>query len=371
MKKILLAISGTTPQIITETIYALWEQNNMPDAIYILTTQAGKDRLYNELLCNGQGYFYAFCKEYDIDSSKIDFKIENILVPCNYFGESLKDIRTEEDSTLFLQLCLEQTFKLTSNSEDKVFFSIAGGRKTMGASLTLATQYYGRKHDRLFHLLIQSEFEYSKNFYYPPKKPVWIELKDQKNEPIQKSTEFAKITLTRIPFFSVRDRLSESNLKSPVLPQEILSQIDIISTIPFLRLHYRTCTIEWNNKTIKMQPVLFALYVYFAKYKKEACYYDEFVLSFEELEKNSQKLIDIYYEICKYIPQKEIPKSSTGILNMSVENFNSSKAKINKELKKAFGTSASKDVCIASFGKKLNMKFGINLQSDHIEINKE
>ena len=56
---------------------------------------------------------------------------------------------------------------------------------------------------------------------------------------------------------------------------------------------------------------------------------------------------------------------------MSVENFNSSKAKINKELKKAFGTSASKDVCIASFGKKLNMKFGINLQSDHIEINKE
>lgn len=67
MKKILLAACGKTPQIITETLYALWDKGQFPDCIRILTTKAGKEAIYASLLHPEHGIFYKFCVEYGID----------------------------------------------------------------------------------------------------------------------------------------------------------------------------------------------------------------------------------------------------------------------------------------------------------------
>ena len=55
MKRILLAVCGKTPQIITETLYALWDKGEFPQVIKIFTTRTGKEALYTKLLDPARG----------------------------------------------------------------------------------------------------------------------------------------------------------------------------------------------------------------------------------------------------------------------------------------------------------------------------
>ncbi|MBW2021016.1 MAG: TIGR02584 family CRISPR-associated protein, partial [Deltaproteobacteria bacterium] len=45
MKNILLAVTGLSPQVITETLFALHQQNRTVDAIHIITTRQGKEKI--------------------------------------------------------------------------------------------------------------------------------------------------------------------------------------------------------------------------------------------------------------------------------------------------------------------------------------
>jgi hypothetical protein len=54
-------------------------------------------------------------------------------------------IADEEDNERLLELCLSLTFQFTRDPGTAVFFSIAGGRKTMSACLMTAAHLYGRR----------------------------------------------------------------------------------------------------------------------------------------------------------------------------------------------------------------------------------
>jgi len=181
MKNVLLAVTGLSPQVITETLYALHQNNRTVETIHVITTRDGKERIYAELLSGNSGHYFRYLKEYNIKPSAIDFGHSNIHVITDEYGNEIADIITEPDNEHLLKKCLELAFHFTSDPDNCVFFSVAGGRKTMSSCLTLATQMYGRPQDRLYHVLVSPEFESSRDFYYPPKKSRTIELLD-KNE---------------------------------------------------------------------------------------------------------------------------------------------------------------------------------------------
>ena len=54
-KEVLIFVAGTTPQIITETIYALSQKHTAvsPDAIFIITTSTGRRKIEDTLLKQG------------------------------------------------------------------------------------------------------------------------------------------------------------------------------------------------------------------------------------------------------------------------------------------------------------------------------
>jgi len=168
-RNILIAVSGLTPQIITETMYGLMVVRKIPlHEIYIITTRTGEEKLNNSLL-NANGPFYQFCAEYEILPHEI--RIKPILIKSKQ-GEVLDDIRTREDNEAMAETIMETMFKLTRDDQTRVFASIAGGRKTMSAYMALAMQLFGRKQDRLTHVLIwPPELESDKNFYFPPREP--------------------------------------------------------------------------------------------------------------------------------------------------------------------------------------------------------
>ena len=63
MKRVLLAVCGLTPQIITETLYALHCEGRLPQRVVVLTTRAGRERCLNTLF-GGPGMLHRFFDDY-------------------------------------------------------------------------------------------------------------------------------------------------------------------------------------------------------------------------------------------------------------------------------------------------------------------
>ncbi len=127
-----------------------------------------------------------FCK---VMSHKLDgqiYKLKNKETPngnvildtiCSTDGTELDDIYTKQDSEDTADFILNKVKELCRKGDplnnDILHVSIAGGRKTMSFYAGYALSLFGRIHDRLSHVLIESEpnkpseFEKSRNFYFP------------------------------------------------------------------------------------------------------------------------------------------------------------------------------------------------------------
>ena len=163
MKNILLAVVGLTPQVITEALYALHQEGRAVNAIHIITTRGGKEAIHARLLASGQGAYYRYLKDYDLDPLGIEFGPENVHVLADHHGIEIDDIIGTEENEILLQTCLDHTCRLTASKDTAVYFLIAGGRKTMSACLAVAAQFYGRPQDRVYHVLNFSPIHCSGN----------------------------------------------------------------------------------------------------------------------------------------------------------------------------------------------------------------
>ena len=77
MKSILLAVSGMNPQVITETLFALHQTGRRVDAMHVVTTRRGKERIHASLLPPDAQYL-RLLREYGIDSGSSSFGFENV-----------------------------------------------------------------------------------------------------------------------------------------------------------------------------------------------------------------------------------------------------------------------------------------------------
>ena len=62
-RNILVTVTGMSPQIVTETLYALVVQQQwLPDEVHVLTTGAGAEKIRTALFADG--HFARFCADY-------------------------------------------------------------------------------------------------------------------------------------------------------------------------------------------------------------------------------------------------------------------------------------------------------------------
>jgi CRISPR-associated protein (TIGR02584 family) len=208
-RRILLAVSGLTPQIVTETLYALAvgaEDPFVPTEIHLLSTNEGAMRARLLLLSERPGWFYRLCEDYQLQG--IDFSERNIHTLQDDHGQLLEDIRTANDNRCAADFITEQIRGLTADSESALHVSLAGGRKTMGFYAGYALALYGRPQDRLSHVLVPPEFEFANDFFYPTPVSRVIEGKDKR--PLDAAN--AKLMLAEIPFVRMRQGLPTSLL---------------------------------------------------------------------------------------------------------------------------------------------------------------
>ncbi|MCG3158192.1 MAG: hypothetical protein DKINENOH_04833 [bacterium] len=265
-RHLLISVLGRTPQILTETLYALGVVRKIPiSEIWVISTQEGQREAIDRLLHPEAGHFHQLKRDYPEALAPAVFTPTHILVARDGLLQ-VADIRQREHSEAFLELIMRVLWEKTALPEVALHCSLAGGRKTMSTYLALALQLLARPQDRLYHVLVDPpELENHPDFFYPPRKRKWLTLPQGRRV----DSRQARVHLVDIPFIRLRERLPLSGRTTAVGYRQLLewvqAEIDQAIALPALRLNLRHCTLQVGGTSIRLQPQRFCLYWYFAE----------------------------------------------------------------------------------------------------------
>lgn len=267
-REILIFVAGATPQIITETIYALAMQSPpvYADELHIITHSRGKQRIMETLV--HEGILQQLCREYGIPP--LTLTSDHIRVICDENGTELHDIRTTDDNehagdqiTAFLrdQACDPQV---------RLHCSLSGGRKTMTYYMGIAFQLFARQWDRLYHIMVAPEFEKVEQFFYPPKQPQQLTVRNGNNETTF-STADANVSLVQLPMIYLRDKLPLQATALRQIVAEGQKEIDMAATQRPVRINLAERTLYIGDTLIDLSPIQLMLYTTFLQLKQQPC----------------------------------------------------------------------------------------------------
>jgi len=207
-RRILLAVTGLSPQVVTETLCALVTAPDpfIPSEVHLITTSEGAERARLALLSDDPGWFQRLRRDYDLP--EIAFDAAHIHVLAGPDRAPLNDIRSPEENAHAADFITEIVRGLSADEHSALYASIAGGRKTMGYYLGYALSLYGRPQDRLSHVLVGEPFESSWDFFYPTPYERIVTTRDNKLA----DCADAQVTLADIPFVRLRHGLPDALL---------------------------------------------------------------------------------------------------------------------------------------------------------------
>ena len=263
-REIFIFIAGATPQVITETIYALGtlKQPVYPAELYVITTSEGRKRAEETLVHEGK--LNALGQELGHKLPLIT--PESFIVPRDADGRELSDIRNEDDNERMGDLIMSFIREKTSDPYARLHCSIAGGRKTMSFYLGAALQMFGRSWDRLYHVLVSPEFESLPGFYFKPKKDSVIAARGKKLH-----TKDAVITLAELTFIRLREKVVAEGDKYRDLIRRGQKDIDAAIARPMLRINMKEGRVFVGKTEVPLSMLLFSIYAMYAKRKVEHC----------------------------------------------------------------------------------------------------
>jgi hypothetical protein len=177
-------------------------------------------------------------------------------------GAPLPDIRTIEDNEAAADAITEHIRELTQSDDSALHVSIAGGRKTLGFFVGYALSLYGRRQDRLSHVLVTQPYESHPDFYYPTPYSRVIHTFPPDSRPLD--TQNAEITLAEIPFVRLRDGLPKPLLQGRTRFSEVIAQAQRSLDPPELILDRATRRIRCSGIDVELKPIDFAFYAWFA-----------------------------------------------------------------------------------------------------------
>ncbi|GAB3375331.1 CRISPR-associated ring nuclease Csm6 [Azotobacter armeniacus] len=222
MQSILLAVTGMSPQVITETLYAIHREGlPWPSRIELITTRIGAAKARQGLL--EHGHLARLCNELRRPLPVLDERQSWVVSTPD--GQPVDDARNLEDHEALADFILARVRDLTADPRSSLHASLAGGRKTMTFYLGYAMSLFGRAQDKLSHVLVSPSFEGHPDFYYPSREQAAIRLPDgSRLEPAQ-----AQVELADIPFIRHRHSL-------PGLLQEVGTEIRFRDLVRLINL---------------------------------------------------------------------------------------------------------------------------------------
>jgi len=234
-KRVLIAVTGESPQVVTETIFALSQLPKpfLPTQVIIVTTGLGAQRAGEALVSSSgaRGQIAELCAQYHMPF--IDFSRASIRVSTDPQGRATQDAQTETELVRMGDLILKTLCEFAPDPLAAIHLSLAGGRKTMSYYAGQAMSLVGRPQDRLSHVILSDRrFESSPDFYFPPKRPVPISVYDKSIGARQMvSTADVAVHIADVPFLRLRELLGRHAPAEPGTAKPLSEMIAEANTV--------------------------------------------------------------------------------------------------------------------------------------------
>ena len=267
-KKIVLVVGmGTSPAVMTETVWALAHQSEpvVPDEIVVITTQSGKDALRTAIMSGAPSVWNrlktALSKEKIAIDGKLVFGDTSIRVIPDADGNEASDLRTGADNLRAADFMLGELRKYTVDSATIVLCSIAGGRKTMSALLFSCMSLLGREDDKVYHVLLPTEFECGTEppFFFPEPGVTYTSIKTEKKYRANK----VQSELFEVPFVRMRGWYQDKFKGEPPSYKSLISKVQSVAppavVYPEIEIDAWNGWVKVNGELASMSKACFAI----------------------------------------------------------------------------------------------------------------
>ncbi len=361
-RRILLCVSGLSPQIVTETLYALTcagEPRFVPTEIHLLTTADGAEQARLTLLSEEPGWFRRLRQDYGLP--EIRFTLDTIHILHAADGRPLNDIREVADNEAIADAITAQMRELTADPDCAIHASIAGGRKTMGFYLGYALSLFGRPQDRLSHVLVSSPFESNTNFFYPTPQERVIYTRDRQSLDASK----AKVMLADIPFVRLRDGLQEALLAPGASFSAVVAQAQRNLAAPSLTLDVATCRVQCGETVLRLTPISFAWLAWFARRALAG------LPAIHHTEADFTEFLAEYRALTDEL-SSEYERAAQALNTENPEHlqhyFEQRTSKLKRELVKALGLPGARPYLIQGDGRRPRSRYALRLEPEQIQF---
>jgi CRISPR-associated protein (TIGR02584 family) len=364
-RRVLVAVCGLSPQILTETLYALAvasQPSFVPTEIHLLTTREGAHRAHLTLLHPDSGKFRQLCRDYGLP--KIAFDADHVHVIADPDGDELDDIRSPQENEYLADHITQAIRQYTLDPQAALHVSMAGGRKTMGYYAGYALSLFGRQQDRLSHVLVTPDYEGNPDFFYPTPTSQVIYTRD--NRPLDSAK--AEVTLAQIPFIRLREDIPERLLNGQAGFSETIAFALRANEAPQLVINRAMRELSANGLAIHLPDSLLAFYFWVVRHS---------VLDEKPLpkpDKGNEGNREYAAEFLRHYqdlvdPMRDTDKTEDALRHGMDEAFFQEKvSRINTALKKELGERLAKKFCIVNRGRRNSSDYGLELSADQIQI---
>ena len=226
---ILLAVTGDSPAIVTETIWRLATQDDnpfVPHEVVAVTTTRGKSAIEKQLFspapsAGGSTVWHALSQALAACGlpveGRLQLRIRLIEQTSPRPGpvRELEDIRDRKENEAAADSILRVAQEVCIPERNRVVASIAGGRKTVGALLYAVMSLVGKEQDRVTHVLVSPPYDRTlEPMFYFPAQPVQ-ELRDGHGNVHRAQDANAKLDLADVPFVVLRRRFGDLAKREP------------------------------------------------------------------------------------------------------------------------------------------------------------
>ncbi|WP_194745343.1 CRISPR-associated ring nuclease Csm6 [Thermaurantiacus tibetensis] len=249
--KTLIFTTGETPQVVTETLWALSHRDPpwLPDRILLATTARGAEVYRNGRsdargvlppLLGAGGRLAELWRQLAPGRPLPEPKV---LVPEGPHGP-IEDLRTEAEVEAFAETLLKAVAGVTAGQEGELHLSLAGGRKTMSFLAGQVLSLLARPQDVLSHVLIEpASLEFRPDFWWPGD-----------GSP---GSEDAQVGLHQVPFLRARAWVDpETILAGPEGSRfrAAIARANLGLADPDVALDLSTCRVEAGGLSVTLTP---------------------------------------------------------------------------------------------------------------------
>ena len=339
-----LCLSGMSPAVITETLFALLRDNPEAtvDAVHVLTTIPGA-KLAQSNLIGGDGALARLFRRYGRVPPPL---VTHILTRD---GTPLEDIRTQQDNVAAADYCCALVRSLTERTSPPLHVSLAGGRKTMGFHLGFALSLYARVGDTLSHVLVEADWERLPDFMFP----------DENN-----GAPSHVVQIASVPFVRLREGLPHTILEARMGFSDLVAAAQHAVVNSESRASFDGQRLCLSGKPVLLKPVLLGFYLWLLSLRATGAGHSGFVRYTDPA-------------AASLLPFLQTHRRKLGIEERSLEVlrrdgptrefFEEKKARINQALGQQMGLTRQL-FAIALDGKRPQTRMGIVLPPERIDL---